>query len=104
MAENNENGINPEDNQVTENGTNNGETVINNGVSEEPQVPDFSAEYEAMRSEIAELHETVKCLRDNISTFVEAGATVVEPSNTGCGGEEDEEEKFIRLEDMDFSM
>lgn len=71
--------------------------------SEEPMVDTHFAEMEEMRQHISVLEDKIGGLLDSISTIVECGGTVMEHGNPVTDNE-DKEEPFLYLEDLDYRM
>lgn len=77
------------------------------GATSEEPAGDASAslkEVEHMHELAESLIKRVEALETSISTLVEAGATVIEPGVHADMQEEDKEEPFLYLEDMDFNI
>lgn len=71
--------------------------------SEEPMPDIHYAEMEEMKQHISVLEDKIGGLLDSISTIIECGGTVMEPGNPTTN-DEDKEEPYLYLEDLDYSI
>lgn len=70
---------------------------------EEPMPDIHYAEMEEMRQHISVLEDKLSGMLDSISTIIECGGTIVEHGNP-ITDEEDKEEPYLYLEDLDYRM
>ena len=80
---------------------------VDAGAQESAEDPEEFASCEAdydIREQINIMQKQIEGLMASISTIIESGATIVESSNPMSDSEEDNEEPYLYLEDLDYSL
>ena len=80
---------------------------VDAGAQESAEEPAEGASCEAdyaMQEQINVMQKQIEGLMASIRTIIESGATIVEGSNPMSDSEEDNEEPYLYLEDLDYTL